>query len=114
MCRSHRRTRQARRLEEVRSISLSRPPGSSGLRRPLLILLFLFDQLLLLSLFGGVPADFVIAIEVNVAVDENLLHLSVNRKRVLIVNHQVRILADLDGSDAVLDAELLGRIERDQ
>ena len=55
-----------------------------------------------------------LAVEVDDAVDEHLLRNRERAERVRGVDHEVGVLADLDRADALVDAELLGRVERDQ
>src|ERR1035438_4950550 len=98
-----------------RGISLFSPPAGRTLRSALLLFLFVFlvDQLLLFGLFGGAHTDFVVAIEVDLAIDQHLLYLGVIGERKLIVDHQVGVLAYFDRAHAILDAELFGGVERD-
>src|SRR5215472_14583590 len=82
----------------------SDPPSASPLRTLLLLkLLLLICQLLLLRFLGRPLADFFIAVEIHRSVDQHLLHLGVIRKGVLVVNHEVGVLADIDGSHTVVD-----------
>src|ERR1700730_7469836 len=103
--------RRCRNLSESRMTSLTLPPGRP-LLGPWLILLFLFDQLLLLGILAGATAHFLVAIEVDGTVNQHLLYLGVVRKRKLVVDDDIGVLAHVDRSYAIVDTELLGGVQR--
>src|SRR5437667_268973 len=96
---STRRAPATRREPPLRSFLRTslRPPCRRALfLRVLLLQLFLLDQLLFLRRLTGPSAHFRVTIKIARAVDEYFLHLGVIRKRIFVVDHQVRILAGLD------------------
>ena len=54
------------------------------------------------------------AVEIDAAIDQGLLHDGVGAERIVIVDDQVGILADVDGADALVDAQLHRGIQRDE
>src|SRR6266850_5030310 len=59
------------------------------------LLLFVDERFLFLLAFGAL-SDVALAVEVHVAIDQRLLHDRVRAERIVIVNHQVGVLADVN------------------
>jgi hypothetical protein len=56
----------------------------------------------------------VLAIEIDAAVDQSFLDHRIRAKRVVVIDDQVGVFASIDGTDALVDAELHGGIQGDQ
>jgi hypothetical protein len=69
-------------------------------------LLFLFHQFFPFFFAGIAFGDVALAVEINAAIDQGFLDDGVGAERVVIVNDEVGILADVDGTNALVDAEL--------
>src|SRR5277367_743213 len=76
--------------------------------------LFLVHQSFLFFFETRARGDVALAIEENFAVDESFLDHGVSAHRVVIVDDQVSVFADVNGADALIDAELDGGIQSDQ
>src|SRR5208282_5694554 len=86
----------------------------SGLLLRLGGLLFLFHERLALFFVIRAHRQIFFAVEIQVTVNKDLLGHGVDAERVMVVNHQVGVLAGFDGADALVDAQLDGRIDGDQ
>ena len=89
-------------------------PSVSVVRFFLSGLLFLFDQRFLFFFEVGAIGDIALAIEVDAAIDQRLLDDGVGAERIVIVDDQVGVFADVDRADALVDAELDRGIDGDQ
>src|SRR5208337_5005294 len=74
----------------------------------------LLEKLLLLLLQRRASRQIFFAVKVNAPVNQRFLRDRVRAQRIAVVNHQVRVLAHLDGPHALLDAQLNRWIQRDQ
>src|SRR5712691_9028345 len=60
----------------------------------------------------GAFGDVALAVEENAAIDQGLLHDGVSAQGVAIVNRQVGVFSDINRANALVDAELYRRIQR--
>src|SRR5882724_12536943 len=67
--------------------------------------LFLFDERFLFLFAFGALRDVALAVEVHAAIDQGLLHDRVSAERIVIVDHQVGVLADVNRSYALVNAQ---------
>src|SRR5882724_603245 len=74
-------------------------------------LFFLCQQGLLFFFEVGAIGDIAIAIEVHAPIDQRFLHDGVGAQRIVIVDRQVRVLANVDRADTFVDAQLHRRID---
>ncbi len=54
------------------------------------------------------------AVEINLAVNQSFLHDGVDAERIVIVDGEIGVLADVNGTGAVINAQLNGGIQSDQ
>src|SRR5437763_16885215 len=71
------------------------------------------DERFLFLLALGAFGDIALTVEENAAIDQGLLHDGVRAQGVAIVNRQVGIFSDINRANALVDAELHRRIQRD-
>src|SRR6266849_5158135 len=74
-------------------------------------LLFFFKQRPLLFFEPGTPGDVALAVEIDAAIDQSFLDDGVGAERIVVVNHEVGILSNVDRAGAFVDAELDRRIQ---
>src|SRR5580765_3522658 len=76
--------------------------GADGYRRVRLflggLLLFVDERFLFLFAFGALR-DVALPVEVHAAIDQRFLHDRISAQRIMIVNHQVGVLADVNRPD---------------
>src|SRR3954468_24855585 len=111
MNRWRRRTPRANTPAGIRIISLTSPSASTASANLRLRLFQLLDELELLRHFGCLSADFLIAVEVDVPVDEHLLDLGVVGQRVFVIDHEVGVFPDVDRPDTIVNAKLARGID---
>ena len=72
------------------------------------------EESFLFFLERGAIGDVALAVEQDAAIDQRFLHDRVSAQRVVIVNDQVGVFADVDRTNAVVDAELDRGVQRDE
>src|ERR1051325_1435942 len=109
----HQRHRGMRLPQETtaQAVSLSRPPRAALATRLLLLLRGFGDQHLLQFDLFRTPRQVLVAIEINLPIDQHLRHFGKRREWMLIEDGQIGVLANLDRTDAIIDAPLFRGID---
>src|SRR6266478_8096610 len=71
------------------------------------------DERFLFLFALGAFGDVALAVEIDAAIDQGLLHNGVRAQRVVIVNRQVGVFSNINRANALVDAELHRGIQRD-
>ena len=76
--------------------------------------LFFVEQCLLFFCQRGAAVDIALPIEINLSINQGFLHHGVNAQRIVIVNGQIGVLADINRADAAVNAQLDRGIQSDR
>src|SRR2546421_7307021 len=105
-------------VPDIIIVGISRTPAARKLRRCAALCRcavgFGLFELCAFALNVSTAREVLLAVEEDFAGNEGGLDARIDGERVAVPDHHVRVLADINRADALLDAELPSRIHRDR